>query len=260
MMELPGNRGVGEGIVIGKFAPYVDTILKILVKDYKIINPEAALPEPGRPMVFIAAHGPLYAPTPSILMLGKLFVDRGLTDLVAGFYPHPLLMRFPGMKALFGRLGTPTKVYDLPGLVERLQDGRIHITGTGPEGIFCHFNWDEPVGPFDNAGMVAAAVLSGASVCLLAHRGGEAWHVPLNLPFGWTLPLSRGMRGVNIPLGPVRRLKRYVAMCKRYEPDLEKEELEAAEGHEKRLLVGLESQKIRVELNRMMDQLARDYP
>ncbi|MEW5735613.1 MAG: hypothetical protein AB1921_12200 [Thermodesulfobacteriota bacterium] len=251
---------LGEGIVLSRLAPYVDAFLNTAVRDYEILHQEEALPEDGRPLVFIAAHGPLWAPLPSILILGKLFVDKGLGHLVAGFYPHPMLMRFPGMKALFGRLGTPTKVYDLPGLVERLQDGRINITGTGPEGIFCHFSWEDPVGPFDNAGMVAAAVLSDATLCLLAHRGGEAWNIPLRLPFGLTVPLSRGLRGVNFPLGPVRKIKHYVVSCKRYVPELTKEKLLAAEGREKRLLIGLESERIRVELNRMMDELARRNP
>ncbi len=251
----PWEGAVGEGMSLKKLAPYVDRLLKLAVKDWEIENPEAALPDEGRPLVFIAAHGPLFAPTPMILILAKLYKDRGLTDLVAGFYPHPMLMRFPGMKALFGRIGTPTDVYDLEGLVERLKDGRMDITGTGPEGIHCHFSWSEPVGPFDNGGMVAAAILAGAPVCLLAHRGGEAWHLKLNLPFGLTVPFTGGLRGVYIPLGPIRRIRRFVVSCRRYEPDLTREELSAADDRKRRLLVGIEIEKIRYELNRMMEDL-----
>lgn len=251
----PAAAKPGEGIPLSKLAPYVSSLRKFFIKDFKLINPEAALPDGGRPMVFIAAHGPLYAPTPMILLLGEYFVSQGLDDKIIGIYPHPMLMRFPGMKALFSRLGTPTRVYDLNGLVERLKDGRINITGTGPEGLYCHLSWQDYVGPFDNAGMVAAAILAEADVCLLAHQGGDAWNLRLNLPFGWTVPMARGLRGVNIPIGPVRRVRRMVVSCERYSPCVSRQELEKAVGRERRLLVTLEVEKIRHRLNSMTDEL-----
>ena len=253
----PGIAMPGEGIPLSRLAPYVKGLRKFFIKDFEMINPEAALPTGERPLVFIAAHGPLYAPTPMILLLGEYFIDHGLSDKVVGIYPHPMLMRFPGMKALFSRLGTPTRVYDLEGLVARLKDGRINITGTGPEGMYCHLSWTDYVGPFDNAGMIAAAVLADADICLLAHQGGDAWNLRLNLPFGLTVPLTRGLRGINVPIGPVRRVERMVVSCERYSPGVSRKALEKADGREKRLLITLEVEKIRHRLNSMTDVLMR---
>lgn len=253
--DLVREVAPGEGILLKDVETFVDLFLKWVVKDYEIINKKAALPKKGRPMVFIAAHGPLWAPTPMMSILGRMFLDHGLSNLVVGMYPHPMLMQFPGMKTLFEKFGTPTKVYDLDGLVQRLKDGRINITGTGPEGIFCHFSWEDYVGPFDNAGMIAAAVLSGADMCLLAHQGGDAWNIRVNLPFGWTVPLSRGMRGINIPIGPVRRIKRCVVLCRKYKPQITIKDLQTKSEKEKRFLIGLEAEKIRARLNLMTDDL-----
>lgn len=245
----------GEGIRLEKVRPIVERILPIIVKDWEIINEKDALPEKDKPLVFVSAHGPLYAPSPMIAILAKLFLDNGYGDLTAGFYPHPFFMNIPGLRRIFAMAGTPTEVYDLQGLVDRLRDGRINITGTGPEGIYCHFSWEDYVGPFGNAGMIAAAVLSDAKLCLLAHQGGDAWNVRLNLPFGLTVPLSRGMRGVNIPIGPVRRIKRFVVSCREYKPQLAKKDLQTKSQREKRLLIGLEVERIRMELNLMTDDI-----
>ncbi len=253
--SLDEQEPVGEGIVLKTGEPFFDLFLKHMVKDFQVYNARTALPKKGQPLVFIAAHGPLWAPMPLMSILGKYYLENGLGDLVAGFYPHPMLMKFPGMKAIFGRLGTPTKVYDLPGLVERLKDGRIHITGTAPEGIYCHFSWDEYVGPYDHAGMIAAAVLSDAKLVLIAHQGGDAWNLQANLPFGWTIPISRGLRGINIPIGPVRKIDRYAVLCKLYKPSLKKKDLETKNHREKKFLIGIEVEKIRAQLNLMTDDL-----
>ena len=247
----------GEGIVVKTAEPLFNLFLQYAVKEYKIYNPKTVLPDKGKPLVIISAHGPLWAPAPIMFILGKHFLNNGFGDLVASFYPHPLLMRVPGVKTIFSRLGVPTKVYDLPGLLERLKDGRIHITGTAPEGIYCNFQWEDYVGPYDNAGMVAAAVLSDAKLVLVAHQGGDAWNVQANLPFGWTLPIPGGLRGLNIPVGPVRKIERYAMLAKRYRPALKKKELENISSKERKLLIGLEVAKIRTQLNLMTEDLQK---
>ncbi|MBI9075447.1 MAG: hypothetical protein JEZ02_08570 [Desulfatibacillum sp.] len=253
--EMDEDTQVGEGIVIKSTEPLYTLFLQHMVKSYQVYNARTILPEKGRPLVVIAAHGPLWAPTPIMFILSKYFVESGYGDLVASFYPHPLLMKVPGMKAIFGRLGVPTKVYDLKGLVERLQDGRIHITGTAPEGIYCNFQWENYVGPYDNAGMVAAAVLTDAKLVLLAHQGGDAWNFQANLPFGWSLPIPGRLRGLNIPIGPVKKIDRYAVLAKRYRPALKKRELENKSPKERKLLIGLEVEKIRTHLNLMTEDL-----
>jgi hypothetical protein len=253
--KMDEEATIGEGIVVKDAESIINLFLQFAVKEYKIYNPKTLLPEKEKPLVIISAHGPQWAPAPIMFIVGKYFLDNGLGDIVGSFYPHPLFMRVPGMKAIFGRLGVPTKVYDLPGLVERLNDGRIQVTGTAPEGIYCNFQWEDYVGPYDNAGMVAAAVLSQAKLVLIAHQGGDAWNFQANLPFGWTLPIPGGLRGVNIPIGPVRRIDRYAMLAKKYRPSLKKAELEAASAKERKLLIGLEVAKIRTQLNLMTEDL-----
>jgi hypothetical protein len=249
--------GKGYGATIKSVEPVFDLLLNNLVGSYDFFNPGAILPSRGRPLCIIAAHGPLTAPLAGMGIIGRLYLDKGLGDMVVGFYPHPALFWLPGMDKIFSRIGTPTKVYDAPTLVELLKSGRMAVAATAPEGLSCHFTWDEYVGPLRSGGMIEAAIRADADLCLFTHLGGTAWAVELKLPFGLALPMTRGLRGLYIPLPPVLKIPRYSIYSKRFALQLTKARLEKLSARERHMAISLEMERVRNELNLMTDELKR---
>jgi hypothetical protein len=103
--------------------------------------------------------------------------------------------------------------------------------------------------------MIAAAILADASICLFTHAGGEAWNVRIDLPLGLTVPFTRGLRGVNIPLAPVKKIERYGLYCRRYRPALSRRALEKMDARERRAALALEMERIRDRLILMTVEL-----
>ncbi len=247
---------IGLGVPVHRDVPTARRILNWLVKDLEVRNPEAVLPDPGRPLVVIASHGSLMAPLPAMATVARIYEEHGMGDLVVGFFPHPLLLLVPGVRQMFEWLGTPTLAYDVDRLVGLMKEGRIHVAGTAPEGIHCTFTWDEYVAPLRSAGILETGILADAAVCLMAHRGAERWSLRLRLPLGMTVPLTRGLSGINLPLFPLLPLKDYRVMFERYKPAIRPSRLRSADHRERRMLLGVELEKIRNRLNLMTDELA----
>ena len=245
----------GIGVPVANSKPFVDFILTHLVGEVRIFNRRAALPDGTRPLVHLAAHGPLLGPTPAIAALARLYIDSGLGDMRIGFYPHRSFLWIPGIEGFLQRIGIPTRAYRLEDLVGLLRSGKLRVTGTALEGLHCHFSWKDPVGPFRSGGMIAAAILADASICLFTHAGGEAWNVRLDLPLGLTVPFTRGLRGVNIPIGPVRKIERYGLYCRRYRPALSRRALEKMDARGRRMALSLEMERIRNRLILMTVEL-----
>jgi hypothetical protein len=103
--------------------------------------------------------------------------------------------------------------------------------------------------------MIAAAIKADASICLMAHQGAEDWSIRINLPFGWTVPGTNGVRGINIALPPYKKLKGYIALCRRYTPDITSADLDGKTSQEARRLLGTEIKNIRMQLNLMTDEV-----
>ncbi|MDI6795445.1 MAG: hypothetical protein QMD09_00800 [Desulfatibacillaceae bacterium] len=249
--------GQGFGATIKSVEPVFDFVLDKFVGSYDLFNPRAILPGKRKPLCIIAAHGPLTAPLAGMAIIGRLYLDKGLGDMVAGFYPHPALFWLPGMDKIFSRIGTPTKVYDAPTLVGLLKSGKMNIAATAPEGLSCHFTWDEYVGPLRSGGMIETAIRADADLCLFTHLGGRAWAIELKLPLGLSLPMTRGLQGLYIPLPPVRKIPRYSIYCKRFAPLLTKARLEKLSARERHMAISLEMERVRNELNLMTDELKR---
>lgn len=91
--------------------------------------------------------------------------------------------------------------------------------------------------------------------CLVVHQGAEAWNIPIRLPFGWIVPLTNGVRGINIPLLPYKKLDHYVALCKRYQPVVGAKDLQGKSKAQVRRLLNIEIEPIRAEMNLMTDEL-----
>jgi len=257
--DKEGNfaSGQGMGMHMSAMKPYVDHVLGKLVRDARLINPELVLPIDGRPVVIIASHGPGIAWVPLVALVGKSYRDHGCDDMIGGMFPHPAVFWVPGLKKKYEKvLGTPTSITSVEGMVDLLERKVFAVTGTAPEGANCLVSYDEYVTPFRSGGMVAAAILSGAAICLAAHKGAEEWNIRVNLPFGWKIPYTGGLRGVNVALPPYKKLDSYVAMCRRYEPIASKEEMEKADKRRRRMLLHVEMERIRAELNLMTDSVA----
>lgn len=251
------ESGKGMGMHMSAMKPYVDYVLGNLVKDARLVNPELALPFDGRPVVIIASHGPGIAWVPLVALVGKAYRDHGCEDMIGGMFPHPAVFWVPGLRKKYEKvLGTPTSITSVEGMVDLLERKVFAVTGTAPEGANCLVSFDEYVTPFRSGGMVAAAILSGAAICLAAHKGAEEWNLRLNLPFGWKIPYTGGLRGVNVALPPYKKLDSYVAMCRRYEPIASREEMANADKRRRRLLLHVEMERIRAELNLMTDNVA----
>ncbi|MFP4474206.1 MAG: hypothetical protein ACLFOY_01515 [Desulfatibacillaceae bacterium] len=249
------QAGAGGGTHIENMRPFVDFVLENMVRETRIINGEAMVPSPDRAMVGIASHGPLLAWIPLMAVVAKYLLDNNLGHLIGGMYPHRLVFLLPGAREFYRRiLGTPTGL-DMDSLVESLRSGRIHITGTAPEGAYCNLAYDDYVAPFQTRGMIAAAIKAGSDMCLLAHVGGEAWNRRLTLPFGWKVPLTKGLRGVNITLPPLFKAPGYAVLCRRYTPFVTAEDMERAGRRQARRLLAAEAERIRAELNGMTDEL-----
>jgi len=252
----PQAAGTGKGVPMKRFKPYVDFVLTNLVKDVEIINGEALLSQTGRPVVAVTSHGPGVAWMPLVALVGKFFIDNGYGDLVGGMYPHKAVFLIPGLKGYYKRvLGTPTEVNTVDELVGLFKNNEISLTGTAPEGANCLLSFDEYVAPFRSKGMITAAIKADTRICLMAHQGAEAWNIRLNLPFGWTLPLSNGIKGVNIPLPPYRKLPRYMVLCRRYEPAISSRDLAKMSKREAKMHIGIETDRMRAEMNLMTDEV-----
>jgi len=250
--------GEGKGVRMEKWKPFTDLVLNNLVKDAEIINADALLPTDGRPVIAIASHGPGFAWVPLAALVGKFFIDNGYGNIVGGMYPHKAMFLIPGLKRYYKKiLGTPTDVNTVDDIVDLLRNNEIGLTGTAPEGANCLLSFDEYVAPFRSKGMIAAAIKADTSICLMAHQGAESWNIPINLPFGWTIPATTGLRGFNITLPPFRKISRYVVLCRRYEPSITSEDLKDKTKREARLLLNIEIEKIRAEMNLMTDEVKK---
>ncbi len=248
--------GEGKGVQMKKWKPFSDFVLNRLVKKAEIINPEALLPTDGRPVVAIASHGPNIAWVPLVGLVGKFFIENGYGNIIGGMYPHKALFLIPGLKGFYKRvLGTPTDVNTVDDIVDLLKNNEIGMTGTAPEGANCLLSYDEYIAPFRSKGMIAAAIKADTSICLLAHQGAEDWNIRADLPFGWNVPFTNGLKGINIPLLPYKKINRYIALCKRYKPSITSTDLKNKTKREARLLLNIEIERIRAEMNLMTDEV-----
>ena len=246
----------GKGVPMKNYQPFTHFVLEHFVKKAEMINGEALLPTDGRPVVAIASHGPNIAWLPLAALAGKFFIDSGYGDIVGGFFPHKAVFLVPGFKNYYKRvLGAPTDVKTVDEFVQLLKDHELGVTGTAPEGANCLLAYDEYVAPFQSKGMVAAAIKADASICLLVHQGAEDWNIRIKLPFGWTVPLTNGLSGINIPLLPYKKIDNYMVRCQRYEPSITSKDLSGKSKRQVRLLLNVEIEKIRAEMNLMTDEL-----
>jgi hypothetical protein len=247
--------GEGKGVQMKKFKPYTDFVLKNLVNKADIINPEALLPTDGHPVIAITSHGPGAAWIPLVALVGKFFLDNGYGDIVGGMYPHKALFLIPGLKAYYRRvLGTPTDINSVEDIVTLLKNNDIGLAGTAPEGANCLLTFKDYVAPFRSKGMIAAAIKADASICLMAHQGAEDWNIRINLPFGWTVPRTNGVRGINITLPPYKKID-YMVLCRRYTPAITSADLDGKTKKEARRLLNIEIENIRIQLNLMTDEV-----
>ena len=152
-------------------------------------------------------------------------------------------------------LSAPTYVKTVEEVVQLLKDQGLGVTGTAPEGANGRLAYDEYVATFQSKGMVAAANKADASICLLVHQGAEDWNIRIKLPFGWTVPLTNGLSGINIPLLPYKKIDNYMVRCQRYEPSITSKDLSGKSKRQVRLLLNIEIEKIRAEMNWMTDEL-----
>ena len=250
------SSGEGRGVQMKKFKPYADFVLNKLVKNAEIINGEALLPTDGRPVVVVAAHGPGVAWMPLVAMVGQFFIENGYGEIVGGMFPHKAVFLIPGLKEYYRKtLGTPTAVNTVDDIVTLLENNKMGLTGTAPEGANCLFSFDEYVAPFRSKGMIVAAIKADASICLMAHQGAEEWSIRANLPFGWTVPFTNGIRGINIALPPYRKIENYIVLCRRYKPSITSRDLDNKTKWDARALLQIEIAKIRAEMNRMTDEV-----
>lgn len=246
----------GKGVPMRKWKPFTDFVLSKLVKKAEIINGKALLPSDGRPVIAIASHGPGFAWVPLAALVGKFFIDSGHGNIIGGMYPHKAMFLIPGLKKFYQSvLGTPTEVNTVNDIVALLKNNEIGLTGTAPEGANCLLSFNEYVAPFRSKGMIAAAIKANTSICLMAHQGAEDWSFRINLPFGWTLPLTNGLRGFNITPPPFRKISRYTVLCRRYTPSITSADLENKSKREARLLLNIEIERIRAEMNLMTDEV-----
>ena len=250
------SSGEGKGVQMKKWKPFADFVLNKLVKKAEIINGEALLPTEGRPVVAIASHGPNVAWMPLAALVGKFFIDNGYGNIIGGMYPHKALFLIPGLKGYYKRvLGTPTDVNTVDDIVELLKNNEIGLTGTAPEGANCLLSYDEYVAPFQSKGMIAAAIKADTSICLMAHQGAETWNIRADLPFGWSIPFTNGLKGINIPLPPYKKVNHYIVLCRLYKPSITSADLINKTKREARLLLSIEIEKIRAEMNLMTDEV-----
>lgn len=246
----------GKGVPMRKFQPYTDFVLNNLVDHGDILHPEALLPTDGRPVVAIVSHGPGAAWIPLVALVGKFFMENGYGDIMGGMFPHKALFLIPGFKDYYRRtLGAPTEADSMEEIIRLLKNRDIGLTGTAPEGANCLLSYKDYVAPFRSKGMIAAAIRADAAICLMAHQGAEIWNIRADLPFGLTVPGTKGLRGINITLPPYRRIKDYRVVCRRFQPSVRAADLEGKPRAEVRRLIAGEAAAIRRELNAMTREL-----
>jgi len=249
--------GIGYGARVKSGLPLINFVLDNMVGEVKIINQQAAMPAKGKPLVHITAHGSLLGPLPMMAALGRMYIDEGLGDEVLGFYTHLTISFIPGLNEAFVKMGAMTGVIGIESLVRLLESGRIRITGTALEGVNCLFTWKDQVAPFRTGGMIAAAIMSGASICLLAHEGTEPWSMEIKLPLERIFPQLGNITGLNIPIGPWKKIERLTICCKRYRPHVTRDAFMKMDAGLRRDAIYREMKIIRERLNKMMSELRR---
>lgn len=250
--------GQGKGMRMKNVLPYTRFVLNRLVRDAEIINGKALLPTDGRPVVAIASHGPGFAWIPLPALTGKVFMENGCGDVIGGMYPHKAMLLIPGLKKYYKKiLGAPTEIKTVSEIVATLKKKEIGFTATAPEGANCLFSFDKYVAPFRSKGMIAAAIKADAGICLVVHQGAEDWNVTFNLPFGWTMPLTNGIRGIHLTFPPYKKIDHFIALCRRYKPSISSKDFHGKTKKMERELLNREIEKIRFEMNRMTDEVKK---
>jgi len=89
----------------------------------------------------------------------------------------------------------------------------------------------------------------------MVHQGAESWTIRLNLPFGLSVPLTNGLRGINITLPPYKKIDHYMVMCRRYRPAISSADLAGCSHQEVCRLIGIEIETMRRHMNAMTDEL-----
>ncbi|MFA6032325.1 MAG: hypothetical protein WC889_05450 [Myxococcota bacterium] len=253
MIGFPDGNGYGSHIASGTDA--VNLMLDNLIGDVVFVNEEAALPPPDGPLVIIVAHGSILGPLPVMAAFGRMYLRHGLGNEMIGFYAHRAVEMTPGMCRFFEMFGMLTKVPTVIELVRLLKNGDIRVAGNSFEGTSCLFSWDEEIGPFRNGGMLDAAIKAEAAICLIVHKGTEPWSVKLNLPGGKTVPFIKGLRGINLFLGPIKKLDRLTILCSRYKPGIKRLEYEELEASQRRAVLKAELEKLRQRLIEMTAEI-----
>jgi hypothetical protein len=252
------KRQPGLGIYLKDSAPMVALVKELLISDHELIDPDLARPDPGRVTVYLANHGPFFAPFPAaVLMVDYLLGQGGYDDLVAVTLFHWIVEVMPGLAPLLRRyFGHSTRrLRTLSGVIELMKERRFHLIGTAPEGASCMLAYDEPVGPFTRLGLMVAALEADADIVLAAQKGIEVFGRRVRLPAGLRLPLWGRPHGLVVPVWTPGRKAHVKVKYARYQPLTSPEERAALDRAQRRARYRQEFDRIRRQLNELYDAI-----
>jgi len=209
------------GVYLRDAAPLIKAVKLLQIESSELINPEVALPDRDRVTVYLSNHGSFIAPFPAPVLTAEYLLERGgYDDLVVVSLFHKVAEYVPGLSWSLRRyFGHATQeLRSVSGLIELMKAKKFHVIGTTPEASSVLLRYDEPVGTFMKLGLMVAALEADADIVLVAQKGQEKLGLPVELPFGLTMPLRNRPRGLLLPFWHPGRKARITLKYSRYEP------------------------------------------
>lgn len=248
-----------------EYQPLLSSLLKLMVEkvDFKSEVPLRSILKNPRLVVAINHSTPIsWLPAVSLLTEkvcrsgGGRRTPRGVIDRF--FYKFTLL------RTLAEFVSQSDKPQTFDELLKSFKDSEQTDLVVFPEGALSFFGDLDEIQPFRSPRFIELAILSGAPILLVVHRGSEIWNFNLPIPsdwIGWIEMVSPFFgkkisqdKAVNLPV-KLKKIPRYRMRLKLYSPALFSSDL-SENPAERRHQLEQEATTIRNLMQEMFDELS----
>lgn len=229
----------------------------------------------GKKTLLVINHGPPHGPLAFFCSMVPFIDDLGFGNITFSGVPHPVLYRLPG---LFRQFKLPVKKrgrYSVDDYVKAFKQHDLDALVVAPEGEYCLYGNGIDIQPFRSPRSIEIALRADCEIILAMGKGFEIWQKNISIES----PLRKiAIRTLALPPAPFlkldteqlekadnfslqmhpRRIKNFYIYSKKYKPILKPEELSEHE-EEKREQLRVEAERMRGEMQSMVDELKEKY-
>ncbi len=230
----------------------------------------------GKKTMFIINHGPAFGPWAFFCSIIPYIDDLGFGHIDFTGVPHPFMLSFPRLYKYIGIKHKAGKKYTISDYIELFTDHKLDALVVAPEGEHCFYGNGLDITPFRSPGSIEIALKADCDIILTIGKGFEIWHKNIKLNtttrrgifrlFTASVPTSfyfdhdyiEKAKKLSVQRYP-RRIRDFYVYSKIYKPRLRKEDL-AEDKEERKAQLHDEAKIIRVEMQKMVDELKEKYP